>query len=496
MTDERDSSSFFGLSDADLMRALETANNELAAIKRETLELAHPNNDGRTTAIESTPLPRGELRKTGMTKRAFVLRSALVAFGSTTLAGAVGGVAATLISDAIKRPDPDTGRDIYDKITRIELDPHFLTLVEKERENIETFVENVQKRFSEKEHKLIVNFIERFDRSYLAFDRDINRLKQYLEASRNVRTKFFIADLITAEYVRLGRGIDARQIIDSFEARQFDDVKQKITYMEKVFSSHYTSLTRKSYLNVADWKVDGALESFNDTVGASSLKMEIAKNDNGLYSIRKAPTLEPKAIKAFRQEAGRVGFYLVFWVLHYLAAFADAKTLAEISAIEYRLLKLFAHPELDLKMDRAVWNALFIGAMQLERRGARRLRNKFIAACFGDPAFWRRDPRGSIDARMGRPDDIVPICFCLFVNARSEFRSAIHNRPKLRLERLEAIKGQIFPQSLVRSVDMVRKVRAGGVNPEEAFRDYLVGDGTLGVYLDDPADLREALRHL
>src|SRR5262249_42701365 len=142
---------------------------------------------------------------------------------------------------------------------------------------------------------------------------------------------------------------------------------------------------------------------------------------------------------------------------------------------------------------RAVWNMTFIVALQLHRQNELTMRDQFIAALLDDT--WFPNAKDRLCSRAARFDtDMSVICFFLFMYSNSQLKTRFHlHDPRLSLNPIEIGRDRIRPQRIRAAIDLVRKLRSQRVSAEQALRDYLAGDGTLGVYLGSFPDLIRGL---
>jgi hypothetical protein len=479
----------------ELQAALEIDWNEAKRATAAAADLAKPTNPGEETVVPIVFSDKPPDELPGLTRRAFNYRFTLL-----SVASAVGGVAGGAISGVLsefiskKTADERTGIDIFDRATGSDVDQRFVDFIENARHKSD-FLARFKEGFSDSDRKLkfITSLIYDFDRGGLAYGDELESLKTLFKVSKSTHSQVFFADMLTSQYVRAGRGNDARDLLRNLDKSSLRDQQHRLFFLERMFSTQYTSLKPVQYVDPRAWGFNDGLELFNDTVGGAT-GMRIALEDRGLYVLHSPPDTRPSTVEAFARDFHIKGFYAVFWTLHYISAGSDRYNLRECADLQYSLLKSFARQ--DLGLERAVWNMLFIIALQLHRQGEFDLRDTFISAALGaDQAFWTGDVRERLQLRSEKyHTDAILVCFLLFVNSIPELRSKVHLDPDLSLDRMVAGRHKIRPQRISAALDLVRKLRFDNVTVDEAIRDYLVGDGTLGVYLGPFVELKEGLR--
>jgi len=382
-----------------------------------------------------------------------------------------------------------TGLNGTHVLSGIEIEDSFIKLIEKMRRS-KNFAEFNERYPRPKEYlSFIVRTVRDFDNGMLLSSNERKELIQVYICSRGIAAKVFLADLIIAQDVRAGRGLEALDWIDQFDNVELVEPAHRAFYIEKTFSTRYTTLLSENFLEPSRWDFDKALARFNEL--GSFIGMPIAKA-GGSYELRGEPDVNEENIRIFTKTFGPNGFNALFWVLQYLAARAEGSELTELAGFQYRLLSAFANPKLEL--NRAAWNMCFIIALQLHRKVAFGTRNKFLKALV-DQEFWGTDIRQRLAMRADNlATDMMVVCFVLFVESQPDVRALVHDLGReLSLDRIEMIGKGIKPQRIGAATDVIRKLREGELSFEEVVRKYLVGDRTLEVYTGPLEALMKAL---
>lgn len=469
----------------DLPEPFQVDENQAEQLEAASTELAEVNNLGDSTATDMVFVQESEKERVSWSRRTFL-------FGLWLSGVVVTGAAGSALYDAAKKytTDQRTGADIFDNVFGDELDDGFIEFVERNRgratfERFERLSPNADLKT-----RFIVRLVRTFDEGGHASEEDLKSLIRLLKISSHTKGKVFLTDLITAELVRLGQGTWAKTFIKKL-APIVRSERERLLYMEKIFSTHYTSLAPADYLSPKKWEFDRGLDLFNDTVG-SAIGMKLAPKEDS-YRITNLPDLSRKSVDEFARELKAPGFYSLFWALQHAGASADSVGLKEIAEIQYKMLQMFAAPRLEL--NRAVWNSLFISAMQFHRQNETLLRDKFVSASL-DLAFWGSNIRTTLNGRLNRYD-VIPICWLLFVNTIPELRSRIRLPDEFTLAPIVRGRENVKAQRVRAAVDLVRKNAREGATRDEALRDYLTGDpNALGVYLSSFDSIRQGLQQM
>jgi hypothetical protein len=483
-----------------IQRTVDITNEEAERVASATVQLAKPDNFKTTTAIPEGLPEKSPAEQNTLTRRAFALGGAVgVALGASIVPLGT-NILGKLLSNGIstKTRDRVTGTDLSDRIFGFDFDQGVLDFIESAR-HAPNLVTSFNARYVDAEQpaKYIVRLIDEFDRGLIADESDFLGMRRLLDLSSTPHSRAFLADLIVSQYVRVGRGIEAKEVLERMPSIEGGGRSARLKYIEKVFSTEYVTLPEDKYLKPEEWGFDRALRLFNDTVG-DAIGMQLGERA-GRYNIRSIPKLSPDVVQGFANDLRVQGFYSLFWTLHYMVASCDKQQLKDLADMEYKLLKLFADPK--CRMQRAVWNTLSIAAFQFQRKGAFEVRDKFVRAALGaDRWFWKGDIRTELDKRLNEyGTDMMPVFFLLFINSIPDLRAKLKLDNTFGLQRLERIaagRGIIRPQAVASAVDVMRKLRREEVSVPEAIRDYLAGDGTLRVYVGSSEQLIKGFKKL
>lgn len=455
--------------------------DDIAQYERDTIELAKPTNPGHFTAFEMFCGRIKKLPSTEMTRRVF--------FGGITFIIGVGGQKA---ADHFLT-DPRTGAGLVDDMIGQSIEPSVIEYIRQSRSGKQGLLQFEQYHpAAEQLSKFVVGLIQRFDKGHTAPIDDIKRLHNIIGISTESATKQLVREHLIEQYNRLGVSSLARSVVDNIDLGKAPP-KTIAGLVEKRLSTRYLTVKKSDFLKPALWGFDQDIEYFKQTVGSAS-QIEIAFEE-GNFRVRGSLDRIGRNAPPLFQEFGVSGFYALFWMLHAVTASAPPQEIKDLANHQLHMFRSFR--DAATASERAIWNSLFIGAIQLHRLGQSELRDKFFLASLGGDRNlnWSKPINDVIDERL-RNLEVVPICWLLFARTTPELwrllgaKQSHYNRI---LKFISADRGQINSQRLRAAVDQVRKIDGEEATAPQARRDYGFGDGSQDIYLPKFTSIRRAL---
>lgn len=317
-------------------------------------------------------------------------------------------------------------------------------------------------------------------------------LKGYLSRSSDPSTRLVLADVLAAQYVRLGLAGEAKSLFEGLNLDDYVDDDETVTLTNQLLSISYTSLTRGDALNPYEWGFERDTSRL-DRARLADFGFQF--DSRGYLTDIASPDLVAERIS--RPMDNALGFYIANWFSLQMVARSEGPSVVDSAEIHMELLRSFVRKG---ALPRQVWNFCFIAGLQLHRKGLAvenannefQLRNKFFEVCVDASLGLPRDQIKRLEDLES--DDPVPICMAILLRSEPSLSSLVQQAKIGSVEQLSQLSRSIRPPLVVRrAADQFRLLRGEESVTPQIWDLYAADDNTLGIYLTPIPEIKNSL---